>query len=538
MSNHTADDIIKILQRAKQDNVDPTVLLKAFLSAKPKKVEFDECIGPILENVQTFQDTEGGMYASVKSNLIVPINNKEVEKYIYAEFRRFTGRTMSELEWKKTLKLLSHQAIDQERIQSRYRIHYDPVSNTIYLDKGSSNKCLKISTDEIEEVNWPSDIIFLRHDRTRELGKYDLKGTKEDLIRPWASFPTHVSDLVTAWLLKSLLLDGDNTHLTVCGPTTSGKSTISNMLTALIDPRGGLAEDAEKSYPGNAQDLATHLSTGYVIPYGNRRDVPDDLSDNLSPLATGGSLSVRLFYFQGREFSAVGKRLVIITAVNYPIKATSSDLAGRFLKINLPGWREDNQPPVITKIWEEFHKNQPLMLGALYKTMQTVLRNRQRNERTISGRLDGLCQVGEASGLWPSGYITKLVTGNAGETQNTLTNEDPILSALIEVCKRYPNEMMRTTYANLAAHINEYTNGSPKVVHTALSRHMKNNEGPLLKRGLQFVKAERRSEGQYLCFLYTPPVDEDEGDILKGRNMPEPGLDDSSHLYFRGTRIS
>lgn len=156
----------------------------------------------------------------------------------------------------------------------------------------------------------------------------------------------------------------------VSGEHGSGKSTMASTFKQLIDPHRA----QRRSLPQNSQDLFIAASSTHCLLFDNVSELPSWLADDLSRIATGGSLGKRTRYSDAEETYLTVRSPIVLNGI--PDLATRADLADRALVLNLPAIPED-QRRTDAEIEDELDYIAPSILGSLLDGVAAALRNRE-----------------------------------------------------------------------------------------------------------------------------------------------------------------
>jgi hypothetical protein len=110
--------------------------------------------------------------------------------------------------------------------------------------------------------------------------------------------------LVVAWITYTLahpkIPSSNYVILVLRGERGSGKSTMCNItLGSLVGP----SVIGVQAFPGSAVDLAIAVQNSHMVMYDNLRKLTPSQADNLCRCSTSASLSTRLFYSNGGEYT-------------------------------------------------------------------------------------------------------------------------------------------------------------------------------------------------------------------------------------------
>jgi energy-coupling factor transporter ATP-binding protein EcfA2 len=118
------------------------------------------------------------------------------------------------------------------------------------------------------------------------------------------------------------------------GPEGSGKSTIASILKFIVDPPRGHFGSAGRVRLKRQDDLETVLFNNNVVLLDNVTVIEQGTSDALSAAITGANVSARRLYSDYDQIDVEFRRIILVTAVNYPLRA--NDLISRSLWFPLP----------------------------------------------------------------------------------------------------------------------------------------------------------------------------------------------------------
>jgi hypothetical protein len=154
----------------------------------------------------------------------------------------------------------------------------------------------------------------------------------------------------------------------IVGEHGSGKSTLSRIRRALVDP----SEAPVQSAPRNERDLQIAAANSWLVVLDNLSHLDARLSDSLCRLATGGGLRTRKLYTDSDEriFSAL--RPAIVNSIEE--LPTRGDFIDRCVTIRTPRITARQRRPE-KQFWREFEEAKPRILGALLDAISIALRN-------------------------------------------------------------------------------------------------------------------------------------------------------------------
>jgi hypothetical protein len=155
------------------------------------------------------------------------------------------------------------------------------------------------------------------------------------------------------------------------GEQGSGKTTVTRVLKALIDP----AAAPVRCEPKEARDLMIAARNNHLLALDNLSHLPAWLSDAVCRLATGGRFATRELYTDDGEVVFDAKRPVLLNGIEEFV--TRGDLLERSLLLRLPAIPEEKCVPE-SQFWPRFAELHPLLLGAVLDRVAGGLRELPR----------------------------------------------------------------------------------------------------------------------------------------------------------------
>ena len=190
----------------------------------------------------------------------------------------------------------------------------------------------------------------------------DLKWLKRFVNVHEADMP-----MVYAWLVAAFRPTGPYPVLALSSEQGGGKSTVTRVLRALIDPNIA----SIRSLPREERDLMIAAKNGWVIALDNVSNIPGWLADALCRLATGGGFGARMLHTDDEETLFEAQRPAILNGIGE--MTSRPDLADRALVVRLPTIPEDQREPE-SAFWAEFDTDHPGLLGAVLNAVAGALK--------------------------------------------------------------------------------------------------------------------------------------------------------------------
>ncbi len=253
------------------------------------------------------------------------------------------------------------------------------------------------------------------------------RGGKIDELRRFVNVTDETSwRLMVAWLVQALRPGYPYPLLVLQGEQGSAKSTAERLLAALVDPTAAPL----RTTPRNEHDLYIAAENGHVVAFDNISNLHPWLSDALCRLSTGGGFSTRTLFENREQELFEGTRPVILNGITDV--ATRPDLLDRSLIVTLPHIPEEERK-LEAKLWQDFERTRPSILGALFEAVSGALGTVQ------DVRLEGLPRMAdfavwataaESALGWKSGSFLQSYVGNREEATETALEADPVAGAV------------------------------------------------------------------------------------------------------------
>jgi phage/plasmid primase-like uncharacterized protein len=318
--------------------------------------------------VEAFKDEETGMpLVKFPSGGRFTVDWLHSEHFLARMSKMFAKRelfTISNAKIGQSLKLLVDDAnsVPKRRTYVRLAGHAD----AIYLDLCDE----EYNAVKIDECGWniitDSPIMFRRGDSSQAL-PYPEHGGSLNMLREFINADDDSFVLLVGWLLSALSPTGGFPLLAISAEAGSGKSTITTLVSKLIDPHS-----AERLSLFKDEDaLVSAAASRWIVPFDNVSGLSSDKSDALCRLATGGGLSKRKLYTDNDNFTCNVKRPVILNGIE--LNLSRLDLLDRATIVKLKTiseWRPESD------IYDSFAKQRPFILGSLLDAVSTALKER------------------------------------------------------------------------------------------------------------------------------------------------------------------
>ena len=319
-----------------------------------------------------FHTSEGETYATLPIGnhhetwrLNSKVIRQELTRRFYNRYKKTPGRQATQ----DALEVLSAQA-QFEGPEEAIHIRVAEKDGTLYIDLANQEWEVVRVTAEGWEVISDSPVLFRRSKgmlalphpthgkRLRDLQQFMNVNKKDDFI------------LLLAWLVGALNPLGPYPILVIHGGQGSGKSTLVEMIKALVDPNSAPL----RSNPREARDLMISAQNCWALAYDNLSHLPPWLSDGFCRLSTGGGFSTRQLFTDGDEVLFQAKRPILMNGIEE--LATRADLLDRAILLYLPDIPKEQRRPE-KELWAKFDEAKPAILGAMFTALSGALREQE-----------------------------------------------------------------------------------------------------------------------------------------------------------------
>jgi hypothetical protein len=298
--------------------------------------------------------------------------------------------------------------------------------NRFYLDLGDPAwRAVEIGADGWRVVDQPP--VRFRRPRGLLSLPVPVRGGSIKELRPFLNIANDGDFvLLTMWGLATFRPHGPCPILIFMAEQGSAKTTTTRVMRRLVDPN----ESDVRRPPRNTEDLMIAATNGHVVAYDNLSRLSDELSDNLSVLATGGGFAVRQLYTNNEEAIFHASRPIILNGISQV--ATRGDLLDRAIVITLPPI-PDNLRKDEGTFWRDFDAAHPRILGAFLDAVVVGLRRLpdvrlERKPRMADFALWGVAT--EPACPWSEPMFFKLYAANRQNAIEATLDGDHVVEVL------------------------------------------------------------------------------------------------------------
>lgn len=317
---------------------------------------------------EVIQTLEGDFVAFPKSGPKVGIEVSGLSGSLTSELQMIYYRIIGKFPSKKLVEDAIGILVGEARKFPKQRLYKRNASilNANYIDIGdATGEVIEIKDGEVNILK-ESPCLFRRNDVIEPLPR---PKSGRDLNEVFEVFgvPEQYWTLIKGFLIANLDSEVPAPLLLLDGEQGSGKSTLSKILGALMDP-----PSTPQSPPDNRQSWFDMCSRSRVIILDNLSTIPNWFSDDLCRASTGVVERRRKLYTDGNSFSIWIKQIVILNGIGLSI--SRNDLVDRLIQIKLPTILGKNKKTErdLMDFWNEIY---PEALGSLLNLAARVFQN-------------------------------------------------------------------------------------------------------------------------------------------------------------------
>jgi hypothetical protein len=316
---------------------------------------------------------------------------------------------------------------------------WDTADEAVYVDLGTKSwQVVEITAGGIAVIPASeAPILFRRTDDMLPLPEPEATDASLEVLL--APFIGHLAvteqRLFIGWLVAALHPCGPYLQLNLVGEQGSGKSILSRLARALIDPVH--AELVGGVKPEELPVLAKH---NYLLCFDNVGRLGREESDALCRLATGQGIARRALFTNDEQHSLRARRPVILNGIGD--LASESDLLSRTLPLRLPVMDRASRKSE-DELWRALHQRLPRILGALYQAVAKALFDRLADEALPEGKrprmLDAALWVtcAEPALGWPRYTFVDALLGTSAENTYQALEASAVGQAVVVFMRRY-----------------------------------------------------------------------------------------------------
>lgn len=361
------------------------------------------------------------------------LDSERCRTYMRRMYFNTAGKTTTSSALRDAIETLEGKAAMGPVFEVYSRIYAD--ADRVLIDQGNDERTCVIITAQGWSIGpCPDGIRFIRPTASGMLPLVDPIRNDEPLTH-WIPqiLNVHADDLdnmlmLISWWIVALRGLGPFTVLVIRGGAGSAKSNALVIARAVLDPNTA----TKNSVPKDERDMVIAVKNCYVLSIDNVSHLPEDISDAICKLSTGGGIRTRKLHSDSDEVIFNKKAPVALNGI--PDVIGRSDLASRCVIVEMqPISDTDRKTEAELDIVKAFVV--PRLLAKLYDATVGVL-SREKTTRPLS--LPRMADVAitltaaeETLGL-PDGTFIALLNKQADEAADAqLESNDDLIPALM-----------------------------------------------------------------------------------------------------------
>lgn len=340
----------------------------------------------------------------------------------YCEISINGRRKIVDVESKQFAEVLSHMAYtlnDEKAILTRSQIdhivsvisakaRYDGKSRKVeirsclrksgvYIDIGNGVKQIKVTKKSWRVLNLGSVKFATRPYALR----FPIpKGDESDIELLGKYLPKKTFKLIVAFIAHCLIAEPPFSVLVIQGEQGSGKTTVSNIIRALIDPHRTPFTRIDKE-----DDLHVNAIGNQIICIDNASDLRASMSDTFCRITTGTGYTKRKLYSDTDEVAIQIARPFLLNGISNII--SRPDLGDRAIIVSTTRL---NSRGYLSSVMSQFKADKSKIFGAILSGISGYLRYKDDIEIDSGHRLFEFLRVGvalERTYGWPEGSFMR-----------------------------------------------------------------------------------------------------------------------------------
>lgn len=388
---------------------------------------------------------------------------------------------------------------DIQPILDKVRLYDEPVpihgrlcqdDNCIeYALHDSKGRIVVMSNDGKLSMKTNSDNIFYK--KAHMLPQPKPKRTDEtlhDLLRPFVNLNNDDFIVFLCLLVTMIIPNISHYAILVSAEFGSGKTTLCNLISELIDHSVGGVSVMPNKLDGIQVNMASH----YIVSFDNVIDKDiKAVSDLICSSVTGANFTKRKLYRDLEEINVRLHNICILNGIN--IFDLNKDILSRSLGITPLRITEANRL-TDTEFWDGFHMVKPKIMYRLFKTVADVLRRKGTVDIVSKERMADAYEYVVLAGLslgYEQEFIERLIYNNR-QAMSALAyrNEDGFVAIVTNYIEKHRKSAvkgsMTDVYEDICRCCNPEDYGVEKFPRnaSAFSRKLRELQPELLKEGV------------------------------------------------------
>lgn len=380
--------------------------------------------------VATFRsESDGGIYARFPNSgrfELAPLGSERFKSWLVSKYFTATNREARSNDLAGCLLLL--QAGAWREPPRKLHVRIAGVDGKVYIDLcDEAHNVIEIDSDGWR-VATGDDVWFLRSPSMLPLPEPQAGGSLAKLA-PFVNCDEIDFVMLCGWLLSALNPSGPFPILGISSEQGSGKSTLTTLLSLLIDPSSA----PRLSMPRSSDDLFVAAGNRHLLAIDNVTKLSESFSNDLCMLSTGAGISKRRLYTDNESATFTAKKPLVLNGI--ALNISRLDLLDRIYQVKL---RSLKKRVLESELYRRFEEIRPRLLGALCSAVSAALRHADYTPVEALPRMaDAACFVLRAEkggGLpWKPGLFAEVVRRHEARKVEEAIAEDHVAQRLLEI---------------------------------------------------------------------------------------------------------
>ena len=308
---------------------------------------------------RAFKTRENRIYVAI-GKYAIDVDSAEFAQYLIKEYIRDNDEIVNKPLVDNAIYNLrnGYWSPDSQNIHIRYA----HTSEGIIVDIDHETDVLEISESGVRQIKEGSGLFIRKQQNLPLSGLVD--NPDFELLYKYINVKEEDLALIAEFLVSCMRSEPPYPILHISGPAGSGKTTITKLIKAIIDPE----ENPLRSSPKTVEDLKVSAHNTFLLALDNSSSITRDFSNALCVIATGGTNSGRKLYTNNEEVAVDISRPVIINGLSSRVEF--EDLAQRCRFIELDAISNHRKSATIIN---EFMADLPRIRMALYNAISESL---------------------------------------------------------------------------------------------------------------------------------------------------------------------
>ena len=432
------------------------------------------------------------------------INSRFFEAFLGIRYHDLTGEA-TRPSFKQALNLRMDYAIyyKENPVTIHRRIAGNLSKGIVYYLADDLQSHVVVTADGCK-IRKQSELKFLKSIEDSEQVRPESGGKYLDLILPKLNMSADDALLYAIYLIHGFCRDSNHFAAVISSAKGTGKSTLSRYTSELVAP----CRTSITLQPNTEDDLKTILANNYVVAFDNTKTFSEAFSNILCPAITGGTATKRKLYTNGEQVVYKLHNMILINGIGVvPYKA---DLAERSLYFELKPIPSDKRR-TDSEIWEEFERDKPRILGAIFNTLSHAMRilptvKIEKLHRMAEAHKE-MTAIALALGIKQEAF-QRILDSNMQKLNETYAENNEFVSFVLKYMeKRGKVELAASDlYKDMYRFLCESVSGDKSFFpgnESRLSRKLNEERDALLHEGYQFERSPN-SKNSYLKISRVP----------------------------------